>query len=106
MDALLLANDVRVKRAKLKTEIKAGVRSVLDALNAPPPEAVTMKVFDLLLAVPKYGRIKVNKMLARVQISPSKTVGGLSPRQRRELYVLIRREMEAREARRGAMAPN
>jgi hypothetical protein len=48
-------------------------------------------VFDLLLAVPKYGRVKVNKILGTCKISPSKTVGGLSERQRRELVALMRR---------------
>ena len=44
-----------------------------------PPEYVeTAKVFDMLLAVPKYGRVKVNKVLTQCRISPSKTIGGLS----------------------------
>jgi hypothetical protein len=48
-------------------------------------------VFDLLLAVPKYGRVKVNKILSQCRISPSKTLGGLSERQRGELVTLLRR---------------
>ena len=32
----------------------------------------------MLLAVPKYGRVKVNKILQQCRISPSKTIGGLS----------------------------
>ena len=40
-------------------------------------------VFDLMLAVPKYGRVKDNKILSQCRISPSKTLGGLSQRQRR-----------------------
>ena len=48
-------------------------------------------MFDLLLAVPKYGRVKVNKILAQCRISPSKTLGGLSERQRAELVALMRR---------------
>ena len=39
----------------------------------------------MLLAVPKYGRVKVNKVLMQCRISPSKTIGGLSQRQRTEL---------------------
>jgi hypothetical protein len=57
-----------------------------------PPEYVeTAKVFDMLLAVPKYGRVKVNKVLTQCRISPSKTIGGLSQRQRDELVSLLRR---------------
>jgi hypothetical protein len=60
-------------------------------LLAPPGYLETAKVFDLLLAVPKYGRVKVNKILTQCKISPSKTVGGLSERQRRELVDFMRR---------------
>jgi hypothetical protein len=57
-----------------------------------PPEYIeTAKVFDMLLAVPKYGRVKVNKVLTQCRISPSKTIGGLSERQRDELVRLLRR---------------
>ncbi|MDQ6816313.1 MAG: hypothetical protein M3018_02755 [Actinomycetota bacterium] len=60
-------------------------------LLEPPEYLETAKVFDLLLAVPKYGRVKVNKILSQCRISPSKTIGGLSERQRRELVTLMRR---------------
>jgi len=49
-----------------------------------------MKVFDLILACPKYGRVKVNKILVQCRISPSKTVGGLSQRQRAEIVSMLR----------------
>ena len=39
----------------------------------------------MLLAVPKYGRVKTNRILNQCRISPSKTIGGLSERQRAEL---------------------
>ena len=45
----------------------------------------------MLLAVPKYGRVKANKMLQTCRISPSKTIGGLSERQRTELVWLLRK---------------
>jgi hypothetical protein len=48
-------------------------------------------VFDMLLAVPKYGRVKVNKILTHCRISPSKTIGGLSERQRAELVSMLHR---------------
>ena len=46
---------------------------------------MTAKVFDMLLAVPKYGRVKANRVLNQCRISPAKTIGGLSERQRGEL---------------------
>ena len=45
----------------------------------------------MLLAVPKYGRVKVNKVLQVCRISPSKTIGGLSERQRAEFITMLRR---------------
>ncbi len=37
----------------------------------------TAKVLDLLLAVPKYGRVKANRVLERCRVSPVKTVNVL-----------------------------
>ena len=83
MEALQRANDIRSRRAQLKRDLKAGRQPIDELLLEPPDYLETAKVFDLLLAVPKYGRVKVNKILAQCKISPSKTVGGLSERQRR-----------------------
>ncbi|HXW59734.1 MAG TPA: integration host factor, actinobacterial type [Solirubrobacteraceae bacterium] len=91
MDALARANEIRVKRAQLKRDLKAGRRSIHQLLLDPPEYVETAKVFDMLLAVPKYGRVKVNKILAHCRIAPSKTVGGLSERQRGELVSLLHR---------------
>ena len=90
-EALEKANDIRHRRAVLKRDLKAGRRQVFFDLLAPPDYILTMKTFDLLLAQPKYGRVKINKILGKCKISPSKTVGGLSERQRRELVAMMRR---------------
>jgi hypothetical protein len=91
MEALARANDVRSRRAQLKRDLKAGRQPIHELLLEPPEYLETAKVFDLLLAVPKYGRVKVNKILSQCKISPSKTVGGLSERQRAELVAMMRR---------------
>ncbi len=91
MEALQRANDIRSRRAQLKRDLKAGRTPIHDLLLDPPDYLQTAKVFDLLLAVPKYGRVKVNKILGQCRISPSKTLGGLSERQRGELVALLRR---------------
>lgn len=91
MDALARANDIRTRRAQLKRDLKAGRTSIHALLEAPPEFLETAKVFDMLLAVPKYGRVKANKVLTTCRISPSKTIGGLSERQRNELVGLLRR---------------
>jgi hypothetical protein len=91
MDALKRANDIRTRRANLKRDLKAGRVHIHGLLLDPPEYLETAKVFDLLLAVPKYGRVKVNRILTQCRISPSKTVGGLSERQRGELVSYLRR---------------
>jgi hypothetical protein len=91
MDALQRANDVRTRRAQLKRDLKAGRTQIHGLLLSPPEYLQTAKVFDLLLAVPKYGRVKVNRILTQCRISPSKTIGGLSERQRNELVSHFRR---------------
>ena len=91
MEALQRANEIRTKRAALKRDLKAGRASIHVLLLEPPEYIETAKVFDMLLAVPKYGRVKVNKVLQICRISPSKTIGGLSERQRAELISMLRR---------------
>ena len=91
MDALKRANEIRTRRARLKRDLKAGRTHIHGLLLDPPDYLLTAKVFDLLLAVPKYGRVKVNRILTHCRISPSKTIGGLSDRQRNELVSFLRR---------------
>ena len=91
MDALARANQIRTRRAQLKRDLKSGRLSIHTLLLDPPEYVETAKVFDMLLAVPKYGRVKVNKILTTCRISPSKTIGGLSQRQRTELVEMMRR---------------
>jgi hypothetical protein len=91
MDALQRANEIRTRRAQLKKDLKGGRVSIHTLLTEPPEYVETAKVFDMLLAVPKYGRVKANKILQQCRISPSKTIGGLSERQRTELVSLLRR---------------
>lgn len=89
-EALGKANEIRTGRAALKRNLKGGRVKVHDLLLDPPQYIETMKVFDLLLATPKRGKVKVNKLLVQCRISPSKTVGGLSQRQRTELVSMMR----------------
>ena len=44
----------------------------------------------MLMAVPKFGRVKAARFLSQCRISPSKTIAGLSDRQRQELVNLLR----------------
>jgi hypothetical protein len=78
MDALSRANEVRTLRAQLKRDLKARTVSIGALLLDPPPYLETAKGFDMVLAIPKVGRVKATKILQSCQVSPSKTFGGLS----------------------------
>jgi hypothetical protein len=91
MDALRRANDVRVRRAQLKKDLKEGRVRIEQILGNPPEYVSTAKVIDILMAVPKFGRVKAARFLNTCRISQSKTVGGLSDRQRAELIGLFNR---------------
>jgi len=91
MEALKRANDIRVRRAKLKKDLKDGQIQIEAILMDPPEYVSTAKVFDMLMAVPKFGRVKAARLLNHCRISQSKTVGGLSERQRAELIGLFNR---------------
>jgi hypothetical protein len=91
MKALRRANEIRSSRAKLKRDLKAGRAKIEQLLLDPPEYVLSAKAFDMILAVPKYGRVKANKILTQCRISPSKTIGGLSERQRAELVHMLRR---------------
>ena len=91
MKALNRANEIRSARAQLKRDLKAGKARIEKLLLDPPEYVLSAKVFDMILAVPKYGRVKANKILGQCRISPSKTIGGLSERQRAELVQFLRR---------------
>jgi hypothetical protein len=91
MRALRRANEIRTARAQLKRDLKGGKAQIEKLLLDPPEYVMSAKAFDMILAVPKYGRVKANKILTQCRISPSKTIGGLSERQRAELVHMLRR---------------
>src|SRR5437763_13065241 len=91
METLKRANDIRVRRAQLKKDLKDGRVSIEQILSNPPEYVSTAKVFDMLMVEPTFGRVKAGRYLSMCRISQSKTVGGLSERQRAELIGLFNR---------------
>jgi hypothetical protein len=90
-DALRRANRIRTFRAQKKREIKTRRADGRLILLDPPAEMATMKVYELLTTLPKIGRVKANRALTTCRISPSKTLGGLTARQRSELARVLAR---------------
>lgn len=89
--ALRRANEVRLARAQLKKQLAAGSRRIEDILVEAPELVRGARVYDLLLAVPKLGRARVSRLLRHCEISETRTLGGLSERQRSELIASLRR---------------
>jgi hypothetical protein len=82
LSALDRANDVRSKRALVKGELAAGTLRIADLLADPPGCIDTAPVRQLLLALPGFGPVKIRRLLAQCRIADSKTVAGLTERQR------------------------
>jgi hypothetical protein len=85
------ANEVRTARAKLKRELASGKIELVQILADPPACVRTARIRDVLLVVPKIGSVRAGRILAQCRIAHSKTLGGLTDRQRGELINLFRR---------------
>lgn len=91
MIALRQANRVRGLRAKLKQDLRADKVRLELVLATRADYLASAEVYDLLVAVPKIGPVKANRLLTVAGVSPSKTIGGLSERQRVRLIELLSR---------------
>lgn len=76
------ANAIRTARCALKRDLRAGRTSAAEILTDTPDYALSMKVYDLLVAQRAIGPVKARRTLVACQISPVKTIAGLSVRQR------------------------
>jgi hypothetical protein len=72
LPALKRANEIRLGRSELKKALAAGSYRIDDLLAETPELARGAKVYDLLLAVPKLGRVRVFKRLRHCRISEAK----------------------------------
>lgn len=85
MDALKRANQIRTDRADLKKALARGGARIADVLQDPPECVLTAKVNELLLALPRYGRVRVNKALAQARVSGTARIEDLDAAQRTAL---------------------
>ena len=97
MRALAHANQVRLARAALKREIKAGSENAADVVRHCPSEVETMTVSELLRSQDRWGRSRVKKFLGQFEgVSESRELQRLTIRQRD----LIARKLEDVRSRR------
>jgi hypothetical protein len=87
--ALQRANEIRFARVKLKRQIAAGQLPAAQVLIAPPPEAETWPVGELLLAQHRWGTSRMRTFLNRARVPETKPVGALTQRQRRMLAAML-----------------
>ncbi len=80
---------MRAQRAALKAALKQGRCSPAALIAEPPAYLASAKVLELIIALPGYGPAKAARLLGRCRISQTKTVAGLSQRQRRELVRML-----------------
>jgi hypothetical protein len=90
--ALQPANEIRSARAKLKKDLASGKIELAQILTQPPECVRPARVRDVIVAVPRIGSVKAGRILADCGIAHSKTLGGLTERQRTELLNRFRRD--------------
>lgn len=90
--ALQHANRVRLQRASLKRALKMRTVDVIDLFTNPPEYIHSMKVIDLLESLHKWGPAKARPILRTAEISESKTMLGMTDRQRNTLVELLKQE--------------
>jgi guanylate kinase len=91
----------RRARAEVKRQVSSGERSASEVLSSAArdgsqPEA-TMRVSDLIGAIPWLGPTRTAKIMQDLKISPSKRLGGLGVHQYQRLHeFLVRRQAPRR----------
>jgi hypothetical protein len=98
MQALEMANRVRLARAAMKRRVTASELSAAEVIVTCPWEAESMSVMDLLMSQRRWGRTRCRKFLTSIQMSETKTVGTLTERQRRTLAALLSAKGRAEDA--------
>jgi hypothetical protein len=87
LDALEVANTVRVQAKHLRQEVTTRQTSFADALN--DPRAGSMPIGRLLCDVPHWGPSKSHALLNRHHIWPTRRVRDLTDRQKRLLVEAV-----------------
>lgn len=86
-EALQKAAAARRARADLKDRLKRQELSVADVLRAAETDTVVgkMRVSAVLEALPGLGKARAQKIMERLEISPTRRVRGLGANQRKAL---------------------
>lgn len=99
-DALQKAAAARKARAELKDKLKRQEMTVADVLRAGETDDVIgkMRVSAVLEALPGLGKARAQKVMDRLDISPTRRVRGLGANQRKALEGEFSRAPESHSA--------
>ena len=76
------AKQARILRAQVREDLKSGKLSLEDLLEKKDDEVIgRMKVSTLIETMPGYGKAKTEKVMAELNIAPSRRLRGLGKRQ-------------------------
>ena len=89
LQALQLANRVRLALAELKRKVAAGHVSAAEVIVECPWEASSMAISDLLMSQRRWGRARCRRLVVAVGLPENKQIGSLTVRQRRALAVVL-----------------
>jgi hypothetical protein len=89
LEALELANRVRLARADLKRQVAAGKVDATEVILACPWMAETMSLGELLTSQKRWGRTRSSKFLKSVGVAETKLLSTLTERQRVTLGALL-----------------
>lgn len=86
MEALKKAQEMRSKRAELRSQLKKGIITLQDVLDSADDEVIArMRVAYLLQSLPQVGKVTSAKLMKEIGINENRRVKGLGKRQRSEL---------------------
>lgn len=85
--ALEKAAAARKARAELKLRLKSGSTTLADVLDSGESDDAVgkMRVVALLEAMPGVGKVRAQKLIEELEISPARKVRGLGAKQREAL---------------------
>jgi len=89
LQALQLANRVRLARANLKRRVATAQLDASEVVLACPWMVESMPLAELLVCQPHWGHTRSRTFLKSVSLAESKTLGSLTERQRLTLAALL-----------------
>jgi hypothetical protein len=82
MQALALANRVRLARASLKRDVAAGTVEAAQIVRDCPWQVESMTIGELLCSQRRWGRTRVRKFCFSLSLNENRALGRLTERQR------------------------